>query len=487
MEGTIKDKMIGISNQILSISRNELYISMRFLDMALNSLTYQLYLSTTTVGTDGEKILYNPNYLVRLYRDDMVLINRGYFHMLLHCLFRHMMAGEGRDKELWDIACDIAVESIIDEMDYKCIRLTVSDYREEIYNSLKEHLHVLAAEGIYHVLKERNLSFKEIKEMGKEFEFCDHSIWDRLKEKKSGNEQSEEDNPNKSNFKNDNREDNGDFEENNPTSPNNHSIAIDDLTSKDNTREDRLNENWKNISERVQSNLEITPFEDNARGLSKALKVTQRETYDYKEFLRKFSVRGEEIQIDMDSFDYVFYNYGLMNYKNMPFIEPLEYKDVALIREFVIIIDTSASCSGELIRKFIEESYRILTSYQSFAKKTNIYIIQCDDKVQDVKKIRTEEELLDYINHFESKGYGETDFRPAFTYINKLVDEKEFHQLKGVLYFTDGEGIYPVKRPGYDVAFVFVDDSYSDIKVPSWAMKLFVTSEGMRLKENLNK
>lgn len=480
MEGTIKDKMIGISNQILSISRNELYISMRFLDMALNSLSYQLYLSTTTVGTDGEKILYNPNYLVRLYRDDMVLINRGYLHMLLHCLFRHMMAGEGREKELWDIACDIAVESIIDEMDYKCIRLTVSDYREEIYNSLKEPLHVLAAEGIYHILKERNLSFKEIKEMEKEFKFCDHSIWDRLKEEKSSNGQSEEDNLNKSNLENDNNEDNRDSQENNPNSSNNHSIAIDDLTSKDNTREDRLNENWKNISERVQSNLEINPFEDGAKGLSKALKVAQRETYDYKEFLRKFSVRGEEIQIDMDSFDYVFYNYGLMNYKNMPFIEPLEYKDVTLIREFVIVIDTSASCSGVLIQKFIEESYRILTSYQSFARKTNIYIIQCDDKVQDVKKIGTEEELLDYINHFESKGYGETDFRPAFTYINKLVDEKEFHQLKGVLYFTDGEGIYPVKRPGYDVAFVFVDDSYSDIKVPSWAMKLFVTSEGIK-------
>ena len=55
-----------------------------------------------------------------------------------------------------------------------------------------------------------------------------------------------------------------------------------------------------------------------------------------------------------------------------------------------------------------------------------------------------------------------------------MVGRGEFHRLKGLLYFTDGEGIYPVKRPVYDTAFVFVKDQYTDISVPAWAMKLIL-------------
>lgn len=49
--------------------------------------------------------------------------------------------------------------------------------------------------------------------------------------------------------------------------------------------------------------------------------------------------------------------------------------------------------------------------------------------------------------------------------------------MKGLLYFTDGEGIYPVKRPVYDTAFVFVKDQYTDISVPAWAIKLILEPE----------
>ena len=44
----------------------------------------------------------------------------------------------------------------------------------------------------------------------------------------------------------------------------------------------------------------------------------------------------------------------------MPLIEPLESKEVSRIEDFVIVIDTSMSCSGELIQRFLEETYDIL-------------------------------------------------------------------------------------------------------------------------------
>ena len=47
--------------------------------------------------------------------------------------------------------------------------------------------------------------------------------------------------------------------------------------------------------------------------------------------------------------------------------------------------------------------------------------------------------------------------------------------LRGLLYFTDGFGIYPKKKPDYDTAFVFwKDEELDDTKVPSWALKLYI-------------
>ena len=97
------------------------------------------------------------------------------------------------------------------------------------------------------------------------------------------------------------------------------------------------------------------------RAFSSEIQVENRERYDYKEFLRKFSVLKEEMQVDPDSFDYIFYTYGLEHYGNMPLIEPLETKEIRKIEDFVIVIDTSMSCKGELIRHFLEETYSVLS------------------------------------------------------------------------------------------------------------------------------
>ena len=56
------------------------------------------------------------------------------------------------------------------------------------------------------------------------------------------------------------------------------------------------------------------------------------------------------------------------------------------------------------------------------------------------------------------KGEGGTDFRPAFIYVEELMREHVFSNLKGLLYFTDGKGIYPAKKPPYETAFVFMKE-----------------------------
>ena len=58
-----------------------------------------------------------------------------------------------------------------------------------------------------------------------------------------------------------------------------------------------------------------------------------------------------------------------------------------------------------------------------------------------------------------------------------MIKAGKFSRLRGLLYFTDGYGTFPVKMPPYDVAFVFIKDQYQDESVPDWAMKLILDKE----------
>jgi len=67
--------------------------------------------------------------------------------------------------------------------------------------------------------------------------------------------------------------------------------------------------------------------------------------------------------------------------------------------------------------------------------------------------------------------------RPVFEYVDKLIREINFTDLRGMIYFTDGFGIYPAKKPPYETAFVFVREDYESPDVPPWAIKLVLESE----------
>ena len=178
------------------------------------------------------------------------------------------------------------------------------------------------------------------------------------------------------------------------------------------------------------------------------------------------------MKINDDEFDYVFYTYGLKLYEKMPLVEPLEYKEVKKIKDFVIAIDTSGSVQGETVQSFLQKTYNILKSQESFFTKINIHIIQCDTKIQHDEKITSQEEFDRYIKTMKLYGFGGTDFRPIFSYVDKLIKDKEFTNLKGLIYFTDGYGTFPSKKPSYNTAFVFVDDEDNIPKIPAWAIKL---------------
>lgn len=211
--------------------------------------------------------------------------------------------------------------------------------------------------------------------------------------------------------------------------------------------------------------------------LSEELAIRNTGTYDFTHFLKQFARQGEEIKTDIESFDYIPYLYGLEHYGNIPLIEHLEYQEVNRLEELVIAIDTSGSCSLDTVRKFMEETYSILSNHENFFRKMNVYIIQCDSFIQDMAHITSEQDWQDYLKNLAIHGRGGTDFRPVFEYVEELRAKKELKDLKGLLYFTDGDVIYPEIPTDYKTAFVFYKEKEQHQKVPAWAACLTLDTE----------
>ncbi|MDO5695251.1 MAG: VWA-like domain-containing protein, partial [Eubacteriales bacterium] len=243
---------------------------------------------------------------------------------------------------------------------------------------------------------------------------------------------------------------------------------------------------WETVTKhiRMEQMIHEKKFGEAWGSLVQNIEEVRKDPIDYKQFLMDFAAFGEEMHVNHDEFDYIYYNYGMDLYGNIPLIEPLEYSSEKRVREFAIVLDTSGSCTGEVVQSFLEKTYSVLMTEETFSNKVNIHIIQSDTAIQQDYKIRSVEEMDEFLRTQKLTGFGGTDFRPAFAYIDELIENKEFENLKGILYFTDGYGTYPAEIPDYKTAFVFVDTGTVTPNVPSWAMKVVLEEERLRKEKS---
>ncbi|MDD7311580.1 MAG: VWA-like domain-containing protein [Clostridiaceae bacterium] len=422
-----------IGERILLAARGELYLNLPYLDAALCGLGLRPGGEITlSLAADGETLYYNGSFLAERYLRGRVLCNRAYLHVILHCMLRHLAKKQDRVPELWDLACDAAVESILDALHYHCLENGPVPAKQTFYGLCRAEMPVLTAEGIYRfLLKERYPEYR-LAQLQRVFLVDDHGLWaPPEKEKKE--------------------------------------------------RTQRQDRQWKNRSDKTRTAME-TVLAGQAEGgepVLEQVRAAVRDDVDYRAFLRRFAAPREVPEVDGDGFDYSYYSYGLRLYGNLPLIEYPETREEKRIRDFVIAIDTSMSTKGELVRQFLACTYAVLRSTETFTRKMNIRILQCDDRVRKETVIRDLEELRGYMEDFQLSGGSATDFRPVFHRVEELQKQGAFNSLQGLIYFTDGMGIYPGKRPPYDVAFILLEEPPISMKMPPWAIRLVLDAPAL--------
>lgn len=474
-----------IAKEILSFARNTLMVHLRFLDEALFQLVPEQMDGHDAYATDGEKLYYTTGQVFKRFKKKKTAVARDYLHIVLHCVYRHAFISSLLDQRLWNLAADIAVESTILSLGFNAVSTSKDGAQQSALQLIHAHTKMLTAEKVYQHLRSRNLSDQELGRLEALFFTDDHSLWYQASpsDEQEGEIQNDDDSGGEAPSSGPTTSKQTDKDTKDPEEGTMDSGAAgtgnDSNHLSQQSNRAYLEQEWRDIAQRMQTDLETASKEQGtqAGGLLQQLGQLNRERYDYAAFLKKFAVLGEAMKVNDDEFDYIYYTYGLSLYGNLPLIEPLEYKEVKRIRDFVIAIDTSGSTSGELVQRFLQKTYNILLSTESFFSKINLHIIQCDAVIQEVAKITKPEEFEDYVSNYTIKGLGGTDFRPVFAYVDQLIDRKEFNNLKGLIYFTDGMGTYPINKPNYETAFVFIKDQYSDLVVPSWAIKLVLEKE----------
>lgn len=436
-----------MSEKIISLIRNEIYLDLRFLKIALAALRVKSDKKLRAFATDGVFLYYSPEMLIRVFQNNGRFLDRAYLHVILHCMFSHLWIAGKRDRRIWNLACDIVTEYTIDAMRVPCTRLILSWNRQQIYRKIRESGEGISAAVLYRQIarwreeagrdEENETRGQEKTEawlstLEQEFYTDDHCYWQRENESRARQETL-----------------------------------------------DRAGENWKKLVRQtgIERMMRGDETQDGAQFYETQIQAG-RSRRSYRDFLRQFSLPREELSIDQDEFDLGYYSYGLRLYGNLPLVEPLESREVHRIVEFVIAVDTSFSTSGELVVQFLRETFDLLMEQNCFAAKAKIRIIQCDDRVRTDEEVSSKDQIEQLLRSFTVQGGGGTDFRPVFAYVDELITQGQLENLGGLLYFTDGKGTYPKKRPDYKTAFLFVGE-YEEEHVPPWAMRVKLEPEDL--------
>ena len=396
------------------------------------------------LATDGVHLFYAPGSM-----PDGAAVT----HLLAHCLFRHPAAPEGVAQPLWSLACDISAEYLRTEL---FPTAQGAQIRREIAEVLPEDVDPRAAGAVYRALMDQFED--ELEPLYARFGRDDHRYWYAPARRRGWALNAPE----------------GALETAEGRGEGKDASFFDEAGGRPYAEwlAEALESRWPSVEELPGGRAMTGRFGLAPGSREEKMLLRAEGRYDFSRYLRRFSATREELRLDMDSFDYIPYYYGFRRYGNLPMIEPLEYTESFKVEALVIAIDTSGSCTRPVVERFLAEIESMLMRHDSFFSRMEIHIVQCDAVVQSHAVIHSIEEWKRYAKDLVVRGRGGTNFTPVFDLVEKLRRGGALKRLKGLIYFTDGDGVYPQKPTPYETAFVFTTRRALGYSIPKWIVPL---------------
>ena len=174
-----QEQISALARDIIRLSHDGILMNMRFLDVALSALKLEERAGMGVFAYDGATLYYDPALLLAKYRKEPHYMVRLYLHVLLHCIFYHSFQTDKLERELWNLATDIAVENTILEMSLHLAALPSDAILKSRLDILKKQAGGLTAEKLYRHFRIEEPSKKAQKEWRELCYYDEHLYWDR--------------------------------------------------------------------------------------------------------------------------------------------------------------------------------------------------------------------------------------------------------------------------------------------------------------------
>lgn len=394
------------------------------------------------LSTDGTCLFYHPEYVLSCFESKKKYSGLVYqfLHILMHCLLGHVCKKYEENAFLYDECADYLADRAIERMTGKARRRPGRYEAWEEYHDFKRKTGGLSVSGLRDYCRLQKERAEYLQKIGKYVYSDNHQYWTKE----------------------------------NPASP----------ARKGNDRAKGAGGDWQLLWSQVVETADMMKrgglcAGNRARESQEERTASAENTADYKSLLQRMCSLREVIQTTDAEFDYIWYETGIALYGNIPLIEPAECAEEPVADDIIIAIDTSGSCSGDVASRFLRETCNLLRDMNIRGNHCRIRILQCDSGIQNEILIQSKEEIPDFQNQM-IYGYGGTDFRPVFAYIEECRKKGAIRKVSGLIYLTDAEGIFPEQRTDYETVFV-VWNAYDAVfwEIPDWITKVKLTEEDM--------
>ncbi len=421
-------------------ARSELLLSHPFFGSIALKLELKADLNCENLWSDGKSLAFNPNFISILSHEHIMASQA---HEILHIACSHHLRRNGRDRKLWNRACDYAINSLLLEAGFSLPEKYLK--HDKAYDNL-------SVDEIYVLLGK--MSEHDIHGGAKSAQIAEETKSEQEENSKNGSVNLEQEQEGKEDKNKNSKPDQGDQEQDNKGK---NKASTEGEVDSDNSKNQNVQaeffgeikdhpllseENNQNKQKaEIESLIQLTQAMQSAKnhgnlplGLLRIYNSLIRPSLDWQSLLQRFieNCNDGDYSWSMPNRRYLWHDIYLPSRK-----EPR-------IPIMALAIDASGSVDNQLLSVFCKELENILESYD-----TNLFIMYHDTKVQGHDVYTRNDRPL----NLSVQGGGGTDYRDIPDYL-----EKNDINPSCLLWFTDFEcDLFP-EEPPYPVLWICSDE-----------------------------
>ena len=427
MSDTMDESRAELALKIIKAARLAVIRKYSYLEKPLYFLELKPDAEVNFMGANYRTLYFNPEQIIEAYSKKRSKIEDALVHSVLHCLMRHLSIAAD-DRELFDAAADTAINAMIENAG-------------EQFNTPNKDLAMscggISAIKIYNKARLETAFAKKLTALASKKKNDDHRVWTKSKDEKGAGAQGSSLSDGKSG-------------------------QTKGAASGDNGADE-----WEALFGAVSSSASKKYGLGTGNLFGNMEKPDRFSRFSYIEYLKRFA-ENEVTEEDPETLDIMLYTAGMDMYGDMPIVEWNELRERCDPTDIIIAIDMSGSCSSEISSNFLRQVYTLF-SEMGIRSIVNIHVVFFDASILGSEIIRSRNDAETFIEKYQMRGYGGTDFRCVFDYADNFEEVSNGRRLKALFFFSDACGFFPEEEKSYTTTFFVPESSYYPyMNVPEW-------------------